>query len=69
MIQVTDFNDNHPVFFVPEGGYTAVLPENATNGTQVLTVEATDFDQGANQHITYSIDDPAITNFEIGLMV
>ncbi|XP_037658065.1 protocadherin gamma-B2-like [Choloepus didactylus] len=51
-IQVTDANDNPPVFSQDE--YRASLRENVPSGTSVLKVTATDQDEGANAEITYS---------------
>jgi len=55
VVNVTDSNDNRPVFVVPPGGYVETILENATIGSEVVTVVATDLDQGANQVITYSL--------------
>ena len=55
MINVTDVNDNHPVFNIPPGGYQASVSEDAFIGTEVITVEASDLDS-SNQFITYAID-------------
>ena len=54
MINVTDSNDNRPIFSSP-GGYVESILENATLGSEVIIVVATDLDQGDNQDITYSI--------------
>lgn len=54
-ITIADSNDNRPVFSIPLGGYMATLLENATIGEEVITVRATDIDQGDNQNITYAI--------------
>lgn len=54
-VSVTDTNDNRPIFSIPPGGYVATIPENATVGSEVINVTATDLDQGANQVIMYSI--------------
>ncbi|XP_006891262.1 PREDICTED: uncharacterized protein LOC102854709 [Elephantulus edwardii] len=51
-IQVTDANDNPPVFSQDE--YRVTLVENVPLGTSVLTVRATDQDEGVNAEITYS---------------
>ncbi|XP_006866312.1 PREDICTED: protocadherin gamma-B5 [Chrysochloris asiatica] len=51
-IQVTDANDNPPVF--NQDVYRVSLPENAPPGTPVLRVSATDEDEGVNSEITYS---------------
>ena len=55
MINVTDVNDNRPIFNIPPGGYQASISEDAFIGDPVITVEATDLDS-SNQFITYSID-------------
>ena len=55
MVNVTDSNDNRPIFSIPPGGYEVTISENVTVGSDVITVIATDLDQGPNQIITYSI--------------
>ncbi|XP_060598712.1 cadherin-23-like [Ruditapes philippinarum] len=61
-IVVDDFNDNAPKF----GGFnrTVYLNESSENGTIVLTINASDADEGPNRNITYFID-PTINAFEI----
>ncbi|EDL76398.1 rCG49295, isoform CRA_ah [Rattus norvegicus] len=51
-IEVTDANDNPPVF--SQSTYKVSLRENMPSGTSVLTVMATDPDEGVNAEITYS---------------
>ncbi|KAH0552709.1 hypothetical protein KQX54_014282 [Cotesia glomerata] len=51
---VQDVNDNPPIF--NQTRYTASVPENATVGTPVLQVNATDLDIGSNGMIEYSIN-------------
>ncbi|XP_023405724.1 protocadherin gamma-B2 isoform X16 [Loxodonta africana] len=51
-IEVTDANDNPPVFSQDE--YRVSLRENVPPGTSVLMVTATDQDEGINAEITYS---------------
>ena len=53
-VTVEDVNDNPPVF--QQSRYEASVPENATVGTSVLMVCATDRDDGENSHIEYSIN-------------
>ncbi|XP_040928636.1 protocadherin gamma-A4-like isoform X39 [Betta splendens] len=48
---VLDANDNAPVF--SETVYTARLPENSPVKTTVITVSATDADEGFNGEVTY----------------
>ncbi|DAA27385.1 TPA: protocadherin gamma subfamily B, 5-like [Bos taurus] len=51
-IQVTDANDNPPVF--TQDVYRVNLGENVPPGTTVLQVSATDQDEGINSEIAYS---------------
>uniref|UniRef100_A0AAQ6A4E3 Cadherin domain-containing protein n=1 Tax=Amphiprion ocellaris TaxID=80972 RepID=A0AAQ6A4E3_AMPOC len=51
---VLDANDNVPVF--TETVYKASLPENSPLDTVVLTVSATDADEGVNGEVTYGFD-------------
>ncbi|XP_042564401.1 protocadherin beta-16-like isoform X41 [Clupea harengus] len=50
-VTVLDVNDNLPVFSQPL--YQVSLPENSPLGISVITVSATDADEGANGHVTY----------------
>ncbi|KAM4732154.1 protocadherin gamma-A12-like isoform 22-T22 [Anableps anableps] len=50
-VTVLDANDNAPVF--TETVYTARLPENVPLKTLVVTVSATDVDEGLNGEVTY----------------
>ncbi|XP_072938698.1 cadherin-related tumor suppressor [Epargyreus clarus] len=52
-IQVTDTNDNPPVF--KESAYSFDIPENAARGSVVGTVAASDLDSGANAQLTYTV--------------
>lgn len=52
-IQVTDVNDNPPLFDQPV--YTEVIPEVAFPGSFVVQVTARDKDQGPNGDVQYSI--------------
>ncbi|KAG5675437.1 hypothetical protein PVAND_005341 [Polypedilum vanderplanki] len=52
-IQVTDSNDNPPVFTEP--AYSFDIPENAPRGYQVGLISATDADLGANSMLTYTV--------------
>ena len=63
---VLDANDNVPVF--SETIYKVSLPENSHLGTVVVTVTATDADEGANGEVTYEfshISDKALRLFSI----
>uniref|UniRef100_UPI003AADFB94 protocadherin gamma-A12-like n=1 Tax=Centroberyx gerrardi TaxID=166262 RepID=UPI003AADFB94 len=53
-IIVLDANDNAPVF--SQAIYKASLPENSPLDTAVLTVSATDADEGINGEVTYDFD-------------
>ena len=53
-ITIQDMNDNQPIFI--QSRYFATVPENATIGTSVLEVLATDTDAEENGRITYSIN-------------
>ena len=50
-VNVLDANDNAPVF--SQAVYEASLPENSPLKTHVITVSATDADEGVNGGITY----------------
>uniref|UniRef100_A0A8C3TVP5 Cadherin domain-containing protein n=1 Tax=Catharus ustulatus TaxID=91951 RepID=A0A8C3TVP5_CATUS len=54
VISVLDVNDNAPQF--NQSVYNVVLPENATEGTLVERVNATDSDTGIYSEIIYEID-------------
>uniref|UniRef100_A0A8C2WLA5 Cadherin domain-containing protein n=1 Tax=Cyclopterus lumpus TaxID=8103 RepID=A0A8C2WLA5_CYCLU len=53
-VTVLDANDNVPVF--SQAIYKASLPENSAFDTLVITVSATDADEGLNSEITYGFD-------------
>ncbi|NXV65959.1 PCDGA protein, partial [Molothrus ater] len=66
LINVTDLNDNPPVF--SKGVYEARVAENLPAGSLVLKVRATDADAGTNGRISYSFSnasEPAL--FRVGL--
>ncbi len=65
MFNVTDANDNRPIFVIPSGGYVANVLENSTVGSEVITVMATDLDQGIHQSITYSVLSNATTGTSV----
>ncbi|XP_030224426.1 protocadherin alpha-2 isoform X12 [Gadus morhua] len=52
IVNVIDVNDNNPVF--SESLYKARVTENAPLGTSILTITATDLDEGINGEIVYS---------------
>ncbi|XP_074068866.1 protocadherin gamma-A10-like isoform X14 [Macrotis lagotis] len=51
-VTVLDANDNAPVF--TQSLYSMSIPENVPRGTLLLTVNATDPDEGVNGEVTYS---------------
>ncbi|XP_066185631.1 protocadherin alpha-2-like [Sylvia atricapilla] len=53
VITVVDANDNAPQF--NQSVYKVQLPENATEGTLVARVNATDPDEGSNKEFSYTI--------------
>nr|XP_033489695.1 protocadherin beta-16-like [Epinephelus lanceolatus] len=52
-VTVLDANDNAPVF--SQAVYKASLPENSLPDTIVITVSATDADEGVNGDVTYDL--------------
>ncbi|XP_051971572.1 protocadherin alpha-2-like [Xyrauchen texanus] len=52
IINVMDINDNNPVFSQPL--YKVKLKENVAAGTKVISVFASDLDEGINSEIVYS---------------
>ncbi|KAI4887262.1 hypothetical protein NFI96_029832 [Prochilodus magdalenae] len=53
VVNVLDFNDNPPVF--SQSLYKVRVNENAPIGAQVLSLSATDMDEGINSEIAYAI--------------
>ncbi|XP_078284733.1 cadherin-23 [Rhinoraja longicauda] len=63
-VTVNDVNDNRPIFL--QNTYEASVPENITESTSVLRVEATDADEGDNGKIWYRIlSGNSIDNFRM----
>lgn len=60
IINVGDVNDNHPKF--DQAVFNAVLSENATIGTSVVTAHARDSDIGSNARLIYNISHSAQTS-------
>ncbi|XP_062870798.1 cadherin-23-like [Trichomycterus rosablanca] len=54
-VSVLDVNDNPPVF--AQKVYKATIIENATKGTKLTTVTASDADTGFNSNVSYYISD------------
>lgn len=64
-VAVTDVNDNSPVIVDPQQDVVAVR-EQQPPGVEVVTVKATDPDQGNNATLTYSIlKGMCVNTFEI----
>uniref|UniRef100_A0A3B3XIZ3 Cadherin domain-containing protein n=1 Tax=Poecilia mexicana TaxID=48701 RepID=A0A3B3XIZ3_9TELE len=61
-VNVLDVNDNSPVFSKPL--YKVQVTENANVGTTLLTLSATDLDEGVNGQIVYSFTEGARLNPE-----
>ncbi|XP_069781342.1 protocadherin Fat 4 isoform X2 [Narcine bancroftii] len=62
-IQVTDSNDNVPLFNPNE--YFPIISENAPSGTIVVKLNATDADSGGNAVIAYAIETTDSDHFAI----
>ncbi|XP_061690901.1 protocadherin alpha-8-like isoform X2 [Syngnathoides biaculeatus] len=67
IVHVLDNNDNMPTF--TKSLYKATVTENAPTGTRIVTVNATDADDGSNSQIVYSLrskdQDHVLDVFEI----
>lgn len=66
-IAIEDTNDNEPLFNTSQ--YEIHILDNRTRGYDVITVVATDSDEGVNAEITYGFVDPLPSNhqrFRIG---
>jgi len=64
-VSATDINDHSPQFVRPV--YLVPLPENNHIGAEVLTVRATDRDEGAGGQLTYSLEGDGVSTWlEIG---
>ncbi|XP_076875456.1 protocadherin alpha-2-like isoform X9 [Brachyhypopomus gauderio] len=53
IVNVLDINDNNPVF--TKSLYKVKVQENVPTGSKILTVTATDSDEGLNSEVVYSI--------------
>ncbi|KAK2524883.1 hypothetical protein Q9233_009202 [Columba guinea] len=61
-VAVLDANDNAPVFSQTE--YTVRVPENVPVGSTLVTVTATDADEGLSGHLKYSLK--KVSDIELG---
>uniref|UniRef100_A0A3Q3A4R4 Cadherin domain-containing protein n=1 Tax=Kryptolebias marmoratus TaxID=37003 RepID=A0A3Q3A4R4_KRYMA len=64
IVQVMDVNDNTPLF--TQSLYKAQVPENVPLQSPILTVSATDLDEGINSEIVYSFIERG--NFNPGVL-
>ncbi|KAF7650170.1 hypothetical protein LDENG_00130220 [Lucifuga dentata] len=62
-VTVLDANDNIPLF--SQGVYKASLPENSPLDAVVVTVSATDADEGVNSEVTYGFDHVSNENSKV----
>ena len=62
-IIIIDVNDENPIF--SQSVYAETLLESRAVNTVVLTVSASDIDDGQNSLVTYSISGPESVKFEI----
>lgn len=58
VIQVLDVNDCRPQFSKPQ--FSTSVYENEPAGTSVITMLATDQDEGSNGQLTYSLEGPGM---------
>ncbi|XP_061904083.1 protocadherin-10-like [Entelurus aequoreus] len=67
LVQVSDVNDNAPLFKQPS--YTVYLTENNAPGASICSVIAQDPDSGQNAYLSYSILDDAIQGMPVSTYV
>ncbi|XP_031203852.1 cadherin-23 isoform X3 [Mastomys coucha] len=65
VIQVLDVNDCRPRFSKPQ--YSTSVYENEPAGTSVITMLATDEDEGSNSQLTYSLEGPGMEAFSVDM--
>ncbi|XP_043105936.1 protocadherin alpha-3-like [Puntigrus tetrazona] len=53
VVNIMDVNDNKPIFSKPL--YKVKVKENAPSGTKIISVSASDLDEGINSEIQYSV--------------
>ncbi|XP_058433885.1 cadherin-23 isoform X6 [Marmota monax] len=63
MIQVLDVNDCRPRFSKPQ--FSTSVYENEPAGTSVITMMATDQDEGSNGQLAYSLEGPGMEAFHV----
>lgn len=67
-ICISDFNDHAPIFITPAHNVTIRVPENATIGSQIIQVMATDDDIGPNAAVRYRLKRDPIGNYRTFLI-
>uniref|UniRef100_G1S2I8 Cadherin-23 n=1 Tax=Nomascus leucogenys TaxID=61853 RepID=G1S2I8_NOMLE len=65
VIQVLDVNDCRPQFSKPQ--FSTSVYENEPAGTSVITMMATDQDEGHNGELTYSLEGPGVEAFHVDM--
>ncbi|XP_062957725.1 cadherin-23 isoform X1 [Cynocephalus volans] len=65
VIQVLDVNDCRPQFSKPQ--FSTSVYENEPAGTSVITMMATDQDEGFNGELTYSLEGPGVEAFHVDM--
>nr|XP_045217993.1 cadherin-23 isoform X3 [Macaca fascicularis] len=65
VIQVLDVNDCRPQFSKPQ--FSTSVYENEPAGTSVITMMATDQDEGPNGELTYSLEGPGVEAFHVDM--
>ncbi|XP_043452499.1 cadherin-23 isoform X3 [Prionailurus bengalensis] len=65
VIQVLDVNDCRPQFSKPQ--FSTSVYENEPAGTSVITMMATDQDEGSNGELAYSLEGPGVEAFHVDL--
>ncbi|XP_055130578.1 cadherin-23 isoform X1 [Symphalangus syndactylus] len=65
VIQVLDVNDCRPQFSKPQ--FSTSVYENEPSGTSVITMMATDQDEGHNGELTYSLEGPGVEAFHVDM--
>ncbi|XP_045882688.1 cadherin-23 isoform X2 [Meles meles] len=65
VIQVLDVNDCRPRFSKPQ--FSTSVYENEPAGTSVITMMATDQDEGPNGELAYSLEGPGVEAFHVDM--
>nr|XP_045378698.1 cadherin-23 isoform X1 [Camelus bactrianus] len=65
VIQVLDVNDCRPQFSKPQ--FSTSVYENEPAGTSVITMMATDQDEGSNAELAYSLEGPGVEAFHVDI--